>query len=193
MPALWYNNGRVFILMRNMSQSTIIAIFSFLVLVALAGLFLYLHLRGLREDAAAYWEQILDKLRIRNDMVPNLIETVHRYDQADEQLINGLIALRAKSWPIDAVNPAKVDAELTLTENLHLVWQLPQKKPELNHDTNFLSLKKDFSDLGKEIDAMTEEYNQKIRSYNKKVNLVLAKNLLFLLGLKALPVFEFEP
>jgi len=174
-------------------QSVIIAIFSFILLVAIALLFLYLHLKGLRDEVIAYWESILDKMRIRNDMVPNLIETVRKYTKNEEKLMAELIQLRSKSWPMAEANGQKVNAELTLTDSLHAVWNLPQKTPALNVDTNFLSLKKEFHDLGKEIDEMVDVYNKKIRSFNARIGFILVRPFFALMRLKRFPIFEFEP
>lgn len=175
-----------------MNQSYLIAFFSFLVLLVLALLFLYLHLRSVREELVTYWNSILDKLRIRNDMVPNLIETIRKYTTDEEKLINEMIALRSKSWPMEKADAQKVNVELSLTQALHEVWKLGQKIQALHLDTNFLSLKKDFHDLGQEIDGMTEDYNRRVRSFNKRVGFIVIRPFTAFLKLHRFPVFEFE-
>lgn len=174
-------------------QSLIIAVFSIVVLFLIAVLFLYLHLKSVRDEIIAYWKSILDKMRIRNDMIPNLIETIRKYTKTEEKILMEMAQLRAKSWPIEQANGQKVNVELTLTNELHGVWKLPQKYPALNVDTNFLSLKKDFHDLGKEIDGMVDVYNKRIRSFNGRVGFILVRPFLALMRLKRFPVFEFEP
>jgi len=176
-----------------MNQSLLIPIFSFLVLLAIALLFLYLHLRSVRDELMAYWQDILDKLRIRNDMVPNLIENVRKYTKDEEKLFQEMIHLRSKSWPMEEADGHKVNMELTLTQTLHAIWKLPQKVSGLNLDTNFLSLKKDFHDLGKEIDEMVDIYNKKIRGFNGRIGFIAVRPFTLLMGLKKFPVFEFEP
>lgn len=175
-----------------MNQSAVIAVLSFLVLLGIAVLFLYLHLRAIHDEALSYWKSILDKMRIRNDMVPNLIETVRKYAKGEEKLLNEMILLRSKSWPMENADGHKANAELTLTQDLHAVWKLPQKFPELNLDTNFLSLKMEFHTIGKEIDEMVDVYNKKIRSFNGRAGFVLVQPLLGLMRLKKFHVFEFE-
>lgn len=174
-----------------MNQTFVIAVFSFLVLLAIAVLFLYLYLKAIHDEVIAYWNSILDKLRIRNDMIPNLIETVRSSVKGEEKLLAEMASLRSKSWPLEDATAEKVNVELNLTDDLHGVWKLSQKFPALNLDTNFLSLKKDFHDLGKEIDEMVDVYNKKIRTFNGRMMIV--KPLLGLMRLKKLQVFEFEP
>jgi LemA protein len=176
-----------------MSQSVIIAVFSFLILIVLGALFLYLSFKGAKDDAFFYWRQILEKLRLRDDMIPNLLETIRLYCKNEENLMAEMISLRVKSWPVAEPNAIKVHAELNLSSNLHSIWELSKKYPGLNVDTNFLSLKKDFTDLGKEIDEMGEVYNAKIRSFNRHIGFILWQPFSRLFGLKKLPVFEFEP
>lgn len=167
-----------------MNQSAVIFIFSVVILLAMAALFLYLYLRSVREDAVSYWKIILDKLRVRNDMIPNLIETVRKHSRAEEKLLQELIVLRAKSLPHEHADGHKVNLELSLTKELHSVWELAAKVPSLALDTNFLSLKKEFHDLGREIDEMVDVYNGKVRALNG--------HLMGILRLKKLQVFEFE-
>jgi len=174
-------------------QSFLISIFSFIVLVAIAVLFLYLHLKSLQDEIVSYWESVLEKMRIRNDMIPNLIETVRKFAKNEDKLLDGLIQLRAKSWPMEEANGPKASAELSLTNDLHEVWQLPQKIPALNVDTNFLSLKKDFHELGQEIDEMVNVYNQKIRAFNARTGFVLLRPFFALMRMKRFQIFEFEP
>lgn len=176
-----------------MNQSLLIPVLSFLVLLAIALLFLYLHLKSVRDELVSYWNVVLDKLRIRDDMVPNLIETVRKYTRDEEKLFQEMIQLRSKSWPMEEANGHKVDLELSLTECLHAAWKIPQKISGLHLDTNFLSLKKDFHDLGKEIDQMVDVYNKKVRSFNKRVGFIFLRPFFALVRLKKFHVFEFEP
>lgn len=176
-----------------MNESLLIPVLSFLVLLAIALLFLYLHLKSVRDELKAYWNMVLDKMRIRDDMVPNLIETVRKYTKDEEKLFQEMIQLRSKSWPMEEANGHKVNVELSLTQSLHEAWKIPQKNPGLNHDTNFLSLKKDFHDLGKEIDGMVDIYNKRVRSFNRRVGFILLRPFFALVRLKKFHIFEFEP
>lgn len=176
-----------------MNETLLIPVLSFLVLLAIALLFLYLHLKSVRDELRAYWNIVLDKMRIRDDMVPNLIETVRKYTKEEEKLFQEMIRLRSTSWPMEEADGHKVSAELSLTESLHAVWKIPQKISGLQHDTNFLSLKKDFHDLGKEIDGMVDIYNKRVRSFNRRVGFIILRPFFALVRLKKFHVFEFEP
>ncbi len=176
-----------------MNQSILIAVFSFVIILAIALLFLYLYLKAVHDEILNYWNTVLDKMRLRNDMVPNLIETVRKYSKNDDKILQEMIQLRSKSWPMADSNSQKVNVELSLTDDLRAIWKLPEKVHGLNLDTNFLSLKKDFHDLGKEIDAMVDVYNKKIRGYNSRVGFLLFKPFFRLMGLKKFSIFEFEP
>ena len=176
-----------------MNQSAVIAVFSFVILLVIAVLFLYLYFKAVHDEIVAYWNTILDKMRLRDDMVPNLVETLRKHVKGEDDLIEDLIALRSKSWPMNNANGPKVDIELNLTKDLHGAWVFSQKFPSLNLDTNFLSLKKDFHDLGKEIDEMVDVYNKKVRSFNGHAGFMVMKPVLSLMKLKKLQIFEFEP
>jgi hypothetical protein len=176
----------------SLTQSALIGFCSFLILFGMAALFLYFHLKGIHDEVLLCWKGILEKMRLRNDMIPNLVETVRKCTREEEKLLNSLVALKSKSWPLEESNGPKANAELSLSDDLHAVWRLTQKFPQLNLDTNFLALKKDFRDLGKEIDEQVEVYNKKLRAFNKNADLPLIGQLLAAVHLKKFQVFEFE-
>lgn len=171
-----------------MTQSTLIALASFILLLLIAATFFYLHLQSLRQETLGTWQKIREKTRLRSDMIPLLIETVKKFGVGDPKIVSEMMALRTTSWPIEELTPAKVNAELSLSNDLHSLWDAAKNNQDLSRDTNFLSAKKDITDLGKEIEALEEIYNQKIRNYNKKTELFLLK----FLRIKKLPIFEFE-
>jgi hypothetical protein len=125
-------------------------------------------------------------------MIPNLIETLRRYKVADENFIEALIGLRNTCWPPEEVSSAKVNGELTLSNFLHKIWQAANKRQELLHDIQFLSMQKEMLDLGAEIEKIEDVYNDKVRAFNSKLNFVLIRPFLKVLKLRKMEIFEFE-
>lgn len=173
-----------------MTDQVLIVIFAIIIIGLLAGIFLYIYFRGVRDDILEYWNKILDKTRIRLDMFPQLLDSLKRLQAIDETKFQEIIALRAKLWPMEEVSTTKVSTELTLTEFLHDAKEKGKKNSSLLHDTNFLYITQEMTRLGSEIDEMGEEYNMKVRKYNHKI--LLVKPILGFLGLGKLMFFEFE-
>lgn len=175
-----------------MNQSLIIGLSSFVLLVLIAAVFLYLHFKEQKDAAVFEWQKIREKTRLRIDMMPNLIETVRRFKLLDPQVIAEIIALRSETWPIEDITSVKVNKELVLSKHLHKIWEVGMQNTEASKDTNFLSLKNDLTLLGAEIESLEEIYNQKIRNYNKKINFIIFRPFLQSLRLQKMPIFEFE-
>ncbi len=168
----------------NMGQSLIIGIFSLLILLILAAGFGFAHLRALQRSAMDFWEHLLKKTRWRMDMLPLLLEIVRSFKVVDEGVIAEMIILRQKCWPLHQPIAEKVNLELSLSQNLHIIWQAAQKNADVNRDVNFLALKKNITGLGHDIEELLELYNNKVRAYNKLVSMIFF--------IKKMPVLEFE-
>ncbi len=160
------------------------------ILLIIALTFLYLFLKGSAEDVHTYWSLMQDKVRLRLDKLPNIIETIRKYEKAQEKTIQEIIKLRNEAWPIENPSPKKVQLELSLSSNLHLLWGGLESNKELAKDVNFLAVRKEIIDLGQEIDTMADKYNVKVLHFNKRIGLFLP--FAFIFGFRKLPVFEFE-
>lgn len=180
----------------------VIFIFTVLILLIIGGVFLFFHLRHMREDVVEEWMVVLGKLRLRLDKIPNLVETVRQHAGGsgdagggsgdEENLLGRLISLREACWPIDKSDKNKISTEMEISDNINSVWRLIKKYPELQKDTNFLALKMEFREISKEIEESLEKYNGKVRSYNGNILLLLAFPLVRFFGFNKLYIFEFE-
>jgi LemA protein len=175
-----------------MTESIIVAVFSVIAFVAVAAAFIYFYFRSVRQEIREYWGAVRVKLRDRLDKIPNLIETLRMHTEGQEELINGLIAVRSETWPIKKASKERVHAELHVSSKLHQVWALSKQFDDLRKNTNYLELKMEFKEIGKEIEEMEDVYNHKVRKYNKIVGNVALRPVLGLMRFKKLAIFEFE-
>lgn len=170
----------------------VLIILSLLVLLFIGVVFLFFYMRGLRSDLMDAWIAVLERLNVRLDKMPNLIETLRRLTQGQEDLFATMIELRGRTWPLDQPNKERVHAELEVVGKFHECWELAQKFDALNKDTNFLEVRTEVKKVSKELDQRTIAYNQKARRYNHSREFFLFKPLVMLLGFKRIPVLEFE-
>lgn len=176
-----------------MPQSVLVAIFSIIVLLATAGAFLFFYLRSVRAEINEYWLLLIDKLHLRLDKIPNLIETVRRFTTGQEAVTAELIKLRSASWQIPQANKQKVQTELMISNQLGVIWALCSQFPEANKDTNLLALRMEFKEVGKTIEAMLDGYNEQVRGYDKSLRNLFFLPFVLLFRLRKLSIFEFEP
>lgn len=160
-------------------------------LLIVALIFLFFYFRSVKLEIFSYWMLVLEKLGLRLDKIPNLIETIRTCNIGDEVLFNNLINLRSNTWPI-VKTKKRVYAEMKVSSGIHKAFEIAKKSEDLRINTNFLSLRTEFKDIDKEIEEMGEVYNSKVRIYNKLYNFFLLKPFLKLLRFNKIPIFEFE-
>ncbi len=175
-----------------MTSPAITVVFSFLLMILLVWAFFVLYVKSILEEAMAHGQVISEKIRLRLDIIPCMIETVRRYAFSDATLVTHIIRLRANSWPIDELSVNKVQNELSMSAALHTLCEQAARNQDIQKDIHFLGLRAEIYDIGKNIEKLQDTYNQKIRLYNKKVNFFLLKPFLSPLGLHSMPIFEFE-
>ncbi len=169
-----------------------VSIFSFLLIVFLVLVFFVLYIKILQKEINDYGAAISEKIRLRLDMIPHMIETIKRYSFSDAKLIADIIRMRQKSWPLEDLSIHKVHIELDISAALHALWKEAEQHPDLQKDINFLSLSSEIHTIGKHVEQFQNVYNQRIRSYNGKVNFFMLKPFLSPLGLRSMHIFEFE-
>ena len=170
----------------------VLIILSLLVLLFIGAVFLFFYMRGLRSDVMTAWIDVLERLNVRLDKMPNLIETLRRLSQGEDALFRSMIELRARTWLLDQPDKERVHAELEVAGKFHECWALAQKFDVLNKDTNFLEVRTEVKEVTNEVDQKTIVYNNKARRYNHSREFFLFKPLVLLLGFKRIPILEFE-
>jgi len=174
-----------------MSEQVIVIIVSILLLAGLALIFIYFLFKSFRAEVDEYYQLLLQKMGVRLDKIPNLIETVRAHLSGHTELLVNLVTVRAETWPVSKVKD-RVHAELEISELIHKVWALTGESHELERDTNFLALKMEFKEISHEIEEMSEYYNGKVRNYNKIAGFILLAPILRLMRFGKMHIFEFE-
>ncbi len=127
-------------------------------------------------------------LQQRNDLIPNLVETVKGYAKHENNTLVEVIKWRNQS--ATATTPeAQTEAANGLNRALINVLSLAENYPELKADKNFLSLQSDLKDLEEKINHARRYYNGTVREYNQSIA-VFPKNIVAgLFGFKSLVFF----
>jgi len=175
-----------------MTNNFIMAVLTIVFLIIFGAVFLFFYFRSIKSEIDEYWLLVLQKLRLRLDKIPALVETVRNLTGISQEEINELIKLRSAGWPMNDNGKLKIHSELNISQKIHWIWDLAGKYPELKKDTNFLSLKGEFKELGAEIEKMLEIYNGKVRHYNKLRGFILLWPFMLVFKYGKLLAFEFE-
>lgn len=138
------------------------------------------HLSEISKIVSGKRENLLDLLRKRCDLVPNLVETVRYNTDEYGTLLEGLIHLRQKAVRVVDIDLKKKEVENDFHKKLEEVINAAWALPELARDTNFLELKTEFDELDIKLVKAVDEYNKSVFLYEKNRDFFVLKPLAFI-------------
>jgi LemA protein len=125
----------------------------------------YNQLVGLQQNIQASWAQVQNQLQRRNDLIPNLVETVKGYASHERGTLDDVI--KARNSALSAQGPAQVSAaENQLSGALGRLIALSEAYPDLKANANFQQLSSELSDLENKIAASRRFFNNAVQEYN---------------------------
>ena len=136
-----------------------------LVLIALFVIGIYNRLVGLRQTCNQAWSDIEVQLKQRQDLVPQLVNTVKGYAKHEKETLNEVIQARQAAVAAGTPNTQAV-AEGMLTQALGKLFALAEAYPDLKANENFLQLQDQLADVENKIAAARRFYNNSVQEYN---------------------------
>ena len=128
---------------------------------------IYNNLVKLRNRVENAFAQIDVQLTRRYDLVPNLVETVKGYARHEEDVLTAVTEARASVGSARNVNEA-VEANNSLDSALSRLLIVSEKYPQLQANTNFMSLMNELRTLESQIAVSRQFYNDTCMKYNEK-------------------------
>jgi len=155
------------------------------------------HIRTMRDDLNTRWYNLMDKLQYRQDLIPNLIETIRLHTPENkkieyERIIEQSIQVRDKSGKNTVPGAEKITIEHSLSGNIKQLLDLAAENRDLAQNTNFLELRKEFKEISNEIEEMSNKYNEKVRHHNRSVRRIYNLVPVLLMRYSKKKIFEFE-
>ena len=145
-----------------------LALIIIVVILVVLGLMLmttYNRLVGLRQNANQAFADIDVQLKLRHDLIPNLVETVKGYAAHERGTLEAVIAARNTAIAAPGVEQ-KVAAENMLSGALRQLFALSENYPNLKANANFQQLQSDLSDIENKLAASRRFYNNAVQEYN---------------------------
>jgi len=117
------------------------------------------------EAIKAQWGEVQNQLLRRNDLIPNLVETVKGYAQQEKEIFTSIAASRAKL--AGATTPAQtIEAANEQSSALSRLLVVVENYPQLKSDANFQRLMDELSGTENRISIARGRYNERIQEYN---------------------------
>jgi len=169
----------------------LIAIGVIAVLIVLAVIAIYNRLVNLRNRVENAWHQIDVQLRLRYDLIPNLVETVKGYASHERETLQAVTEARAKCVDASSV-PEQGQAENMLTGALRRLFAVSEAYPDLKANQNFLMLQEELAGIEGKIAYARQFYNDSCMTLNATIqrfpNNLVARNF----GFTERDYFEIE-
>ncbi len=125
----------------------------------------YNQLVTLNESVDTAWAQVENVLQRRNDLIPNLVNTVKGYAAHERQVFIDVTEARAKVGQATTI-PQKVEAQNQLTAALGRLLLVVERYPDLKANQNFLALQDELAGTENRIAVERKRYNDAVKAYN---------------------------
>jgi LemA protein len=135
------------------------------VVLAVAGVWVYNRLVSLRARVDNGWAQIDVQLRRRYDLIPNLVETVRGYATHEREVFETVTEARSRAIDASAV-PAQAQAENQVTRGIRQLFAVAEAYPELKANENFLALQEELTGTESKIAYARQFYNDQVMRLN---------------------------
>ena len=150
---------------------------------------IYNRLVALKQSANQAFADIDVQLRQRQDLIPNLVETVKGYAGHEKSTLDAVITARNAATSARTVED-KVQAENVLTGALGRLFALSEAYPDLKANTNFLKLQDELADIENKLAAARRFFNNAINEFNAAVQQFPAVLFAGMFGFKEREFFD---
>jgi LemA protein len=137
-------------------------------IVASAGISVYNGIVSKHEAITAKWAQVENQLQRRNDLIPNLVETVKGYAAHEKTLLEDVTNARSQ-WARAASVDDKIKAANQIDAALGRLLLVVENYPNLKADQTFLKLMDELAGTENRIAVERMRYNEAVREYNVAV------------------------
>ena len=155
------------------------------------------------EAVKAAWGDVEATYQRRNDLIPNLVETVKAYAKFEQDTLTQVIEARAKVGTVQMSkdtldDPEKLEefqsAQNSMSSALSRLLVVVEKYPELKANQNFMDLQHQLEGTENRINVARTRYNKSVETFNGSIR-TFPNNLTnkILLHLKPKEPFKAAP
>jgi len=140
------------------------------------------------ETITAKWAQVENQLQRRNDLIPNLVNSVKGYAAHEKTVFEDVTNARSQ-WAKAATVDEKVKAASQIDSALSRLMMVVENYPNLKADQTFLKLMDELSGTENRISVERMRYNEAVRDYNITVRMFPGNIIAGMFGYK--PATEY--
>lgn len=158
---------------------TIIVIIAVLAAVAFWIVGKYNAMVTAEENVKTTWAQVENQYQRRSDLIPNLVATVKGYAAHESQVLESVVAARAKATQV-VIDPSQASPEQLaayqasqgeLSQALGRLLAVTENYPDLKADKNFRELQEQLEGTENRITVARNAFNEAAQVYNRMIRL----------------------
>ncbi|WP_226294215.1 LemA family protein [Aquimarina algicola] len=142
-----------------------IIVLGLIVLLFVAGISIYNGLVSKKNLMEEGWSSIDVFLKKRNDLIPNLMETVKGYASHEKELFENVTKSRNLAQNANTVSD-QGNAENALKNSMMNLFAIAENYPELKANQNFIEMQNELSAIEEEIEMARRYYNGTVKDNN---------------------------
>lgn len=118
-----------------------------------------------REQVESAWGEVENQLQRRNDLIPNLVNTVKGFAEQEEEVLTRVTELRSRV--AQAGSPEEqAEASNQLSGALSRLLVVVERYPQLKSNQNFIRLQDELAGTENRLAVARKRYNDAVRAYN---------------------------
>jgi LemA protein len=172
-------------------KKALIAVIVIVVLIGGALMGSYNGLVSANENVTGQWSQVENQLQRRNDLIPNLVNTVKGYAAHESKVYTDVANARAKLAGARTVADAAA-ASGELDGALSRLLAIAENYPQLKANTNFLQLQDELAGTENRIAVARRDYNNAVQSFNARIKSFPTNILAGMFGFSAREYFKAD-
>jgi LemA protein len=166
-----------------------IGFFVVLLLLILLAVSIYNRLVRLRNNREQAFADIDVQLKMRHDLIPQLVETVRGYMKHERELLTEITEARAGAMKASSIDD-KIVAENRLSNALQGLKVSVEAYPDLKANQNFMKLQDEISDVENKLAAARRFFNSATKELNVAVEMFPANLIAGMFGFKRETMFD---
>lgn len=170
-------------------MTALLVILAIIVVFVLWAVSLYNRLVKLRNNREQAFADVDVQLRLRHDLVPQLVESVRGYMGHERGVLTEITEARAAAMKANTIND-KIVAETRLSSALEGLKVSVEAYPDLKASQNFLDLQNEISDVENKIAAARRFFNSATKELNVATEMFPSNIVATLFNFKREPMFE---
>lgn len=138
----------------------------------------YNNLQALDEEVKASWSEVDNQYQRRNDLIPNLVQTVKGYAKHESETLENVVTARAQATQTNIKADKLSDPEAfkkfqaaqdNLSSSLSRLMVVVEKYPDLKANSSFRDLSAQLEGTENRIAVARKRYIDKVAEYNTMV------------------------